>query len=132
LLASTSVLHVADAVHVDQEAHAGNHEQQHGRQRIQREAPVDRHVAVDRGRADLAQRHPAAERDLVVPVCSGQLGQLPHGADGDGERREHNGAGHQTHRGAGHPAAEQAVERHADDREQGDQPDEIQHRRVTT
>ena len=103
--------HVADAVDVDQEADAGDHQQQNRRERVQREAPADvQLMAAPHG----AQRHPGGDLGFELPGLRGKLCQLPHRSRTEHQSGEHHGAGQPTDRCTGHASAEEAVDQHAD------------------
>ncbi len=122
--------HVAHAVDVDQEADAGDDQQQHGGQRVEGEAPIDHEAFAALGEG--TQRHPLPDRDLGVALAGGQPAQLPHRAGAEQERGADRGAADQAHRPARDATAEETVDRHPDQGQQRDQPDQFEHGAPTT
>jgi len=110
------VRHVAGRVDVDQEAHECHHEQHHRRERVQAEAGVD----VQRpGGPDVIDPLERLRR-IAVP-------EFPEAAEGDEQGEERRADVDRGHQRLGRLAAEASVQNGAGERQDGDQPEKIEH-----
>jgi hypothetical protein len=111
------VAHVAGGVDVDPEADEGDDEEHHRRQRVEQEGDVDRQLAGGPGVEHLLDRLRRELGDVLPEDAQRQQQGHPRHADADGGGDR-----------ARHPRPERGVQCGAGQRQDGDQPEEGQHR----
>ena len=105
------VRHVADGVDVDQRADAGDHQQHHGGE------PVHRQIAAD------VQGAALDPGEVVLGVGRVQVAQAEQRLQDPGEREDHAADGDRVDHALGEPAAEQAVDQKAGQRQDWYEPE---------
>ena len=108
--------HVADAVDVDQEADAGNHQHHRHGERID----AQRHRRLEAARAD-----PLPEVGFEGALTRRLRLELLERPGRDRERRQDDQRPHPLHETFAEPRPQEAVEQHPDERKQEDKPDHV-------
>ena len=106
------VRHVADGINMDQQADSGDHHQHHGGQPVHREIDAD---------VQIAALNPG---EVVLDVFRFERAQPQQRLHRPSERQRHRTDGEQIDQRLGQSPAEETVEQEAEEREDGDQPEE--------